>query len=41
MSMTRRAQPELCVARSGSVAFVVRGDWYGYWFIPGVPVAMS
>lgn len=41
MTMTRRAQPDSRDARNGSVAFAVRGYWHGYWFTPGVPVAMS
>lgn len=41
MTMTRRAQPASRVVRNDSVAFAVRGDWHGYWFTPGVPVAMS
>lgn len=41
MTMTRRAQPAARVACNRSVAFVVRGGWHGYWFTPGVPVAMS
>ncbi|WP_280546348.1 MULTISPECIES: hypothetical protein [unclassified Halomonas] len=41
MTMIHRTQPAFRVARNGSGAFAVRGYWFGYWFIPGVPVAMS
>ncbi|TDR54239.1 hypothetical protein DFP85_1079 [Halomonas ventosae] len=41
MTMPRRAQPTSRVAYHGKVSFAVRGDWHGYWFTPGVPVAMS
>lgn len=37
MSMTHRAQPSSCDASIGAGHIGVRG----YWFIPGVPVAMS
>jgi len=41
MTMTRRDHPVSYVACKGSVAFAVSGDWFGYWFTPGVPMAMS
>ncbi len=41
MTMTHRARPAFHVARNGSEAFAVCGYWSGYWFTPGVPVAMS
>ncbi|MDR9438596.1 MAG: hypothetical protein RI841_03730 [Halomonas sp.] len=41
MTMTRRAKPTLRDACIGVERVGLGGYWFGYWFIPGVPAAMS
>lgn len=41
MTMIHRAKPTCRDACIGAGRVGMRGYWYGYWFTPGVPVAMS